>query len=209
MPWIKVTALRISSTPVVKAAANHRHHTAYKFYRVAVELLAKSRLFVAIPPKLEALVSAFPRSRSAWRSDAGLGLMEAIVGVLAALILVSVILHLGRMGFAIYRLNAITGGIADELKMAREQALIRHSSVSVIFSAKDKKFGLDNNGNSRLDSIEEEELPSGVHISEDLVVTFAKSGNLAPGSKQHNIVISDARNSRRVSVSETGSIEID
>jgi len=32
--------------------------------------------------------------------------MEAIVGVLVALIVGSVLLHLGRMGIAVYRVNA-------------------------------------------------------------------------------------------------------
>ena len=135
--------------------------------------------------------------------------MEAIVGLLVVLIVGSVLLHLGRMGFAMYRLNAATGGIAEELEVARERAIERRASVSVIFDAKDKRFGLDRNGNGRLDSVEAEELPAGVEISEDAVVIFARSGNLAPGSKQPNIVISNTTKSRRVSVSKSGSIEID
>jgi hypothetical protein len=135
--------------------------------------------------------------------------MEAIVGLLVALIVGSVILHLCRMGVQMYRLNSATGGIAQELELAREQAVSRRFSVSVIFNARDKLFGVDRNGNGRLDTVEAEELPAGVDISEDAVVTFARSGNLAPGSKQPNIVISDARHSRRVSVSKSGTIEID
>ena len=135
--------------------------------------------------------------------------MEAIVGLLVVLIVSSVLLHLGRMGFAMYRLNAATGGIAEELAMAREQAIERRVSVSVIFDAKDKRFGVDRNGNSRLDNVEAEELPAGVDIAEDAVVIFARSGNLAPGSKQPNIIISNTTKSRRVSVSKSGTIEID
>lgn len=152
---------------------------------------------------------AFSKPRSGWRADAGLGLMEAIVGLLVVLIVGSVILHLCRMGFAMYKLNSATGGIAQELELAREQALSRRSSVSVIFNARDKTFGVDRNGNGRLDAVELEELPDGVDIDEDAVVTFARSGRLAPGSKQPNIVISNTRNSRRVSVDKSGTIEID
>ena len=141
--------------------------------------------------------------------EAGLGLMEAIVGLLVILIVGSVVLHLGRMGFAMYRLNAATSGIAEELSVAREQAIERRVSVSVIFEVKDKRFGVDRNGNSRLDNVEAEELPPGVDISEDAVVIFARSGNLAPGSKQPNIIISNTTKSRRVSVSKSGTIEID
>jgi len=149
------------------------------------------------------------RTSSNWREEAGLGLMEAIVAVLLGLILASVVLHLGRLGFAMYKLNATTGGVAQELELARSQALARATNVSVFFQAKEKRFGVDRNSNGRLDNSEAEDLPAGVEISEDAVVTFGKSGNLALGSKEPKIVISNARNSRRVSVSKSGIIEVD
>ena len=154
-------------------------------------------------------MSAFSKPEFGRRHEAGLGLMEAIVGLLVILIVSSVVLHLGRMGFAMYRLNAATGGIAEELEVAREQAIEGRVSVSVLFDAKNERFGLDRNGNGRLDSVEAEEMPAGVEISEDAVVIFARSGNLAPGTKQPNIIISNTTKSRRVSVSKSGSIEID
>lgn len=154
-------------------------------------------------------MSAFSNPTSDRRSEAGLGLMEAIVGLLVILIVGSVLLHLGKTGFAMYRLNSATGGIAEELEVAREHAMERRTSVSVIFDAKDERFGLDRNGNGRLDSVEAEELPAGVEISEDAVVIFARSGNLAPGSKPPNIIISNTTKSRRVSVSKSGTVEID
>jgi Tfp pilus assembly protein FimT len=154
-------------------------------------------------------VSDFAKPTSGRCSEAGLGLMEAIVALLVIMIVGSVVLHLGKMGFAMYRLNAATGGIAEELEIAREQAIESRASISVIFDAKDEKFGLDRNGNGRLDSVEAEELPAGVEISEDATVIFARSGNLAPGSKQPNIIISNTTKSRRVSVSKSGTIEID
>jgi hypothetical protein len=83
------------------------------------------------------------------------------------------------------------------------------TSVSVIFDAKEKKFGLDRNSNGRLDSVEAEELPAGVDIAEDAIVIFARSGNLAPGSKQPDIIISNTTKSRRVSVSKSGTVEVD
>ena len=154
-------------------------------------------------------MTAFSNTTTDRHREAGLGLMEAIVGLLVILIVGSILLHLGRMGFAMYRLNAATGGIAEELELAREQAIDRRATVSVIFDAKDKRFGLDRNGNGRLDSVEAEELPAGVEIAEDATVIFARSGNLAPGSKQPNIIISNTTKSRRVSVSKSGTVEID
>ncbi|HSE37439.1 MAG TPA: GspH/FimT family pseudopilin [Blastocatellia bacterium] len=154
-------------------------------------------------------MSDFSKPTDGRSREAGLGLMEAIVGLLVILIVGSVVLHLGKMGFAMYRLNAATGGIAEELEIAREQAIERRVSISVIFDAKDKRFGLDRNGNGRLDSVEAEELPAGVEISEDATVIFARSGNLAPGSKQPDIIISNNTKSRRVSVSKSGIVEVD
>lgn len=143
------------------------------------------------------------------RSEAGLGLMESIVGVLVALIVGSVLMHLGRMGVAVYRINAATDGIAQQLEIAREQAISRRINMNVIFNSKDRTFGVDRNGNGRLDNYEAEELPSGVDISEDDVVTFSRSGKLVSGSKNPNIVISNTAKTRRVSVSNSGAIEID
>lgn len=154
-------------------------------------------------------MSAFSRPTTVRHREAGLGLMEAIVGLLVVLIVGSVLLHLGRMGFAMYRLNAATGGIAEELEVARDQAIEHRASVSVIFDAKEKRFGVDRNGNGRLDGVEAEDLPVGVEISEDATVIFARSGNLAPGSRQPNIIISNTSKSRRVSVSKAGIVEVD
>ena len=135
--------------------------------------------------------------------------MEAIVGVMVALIVGSVLLHLGRMGVAVYRINGATDGIAQQLEMARQQAVSQRVNMNVIFKSKDRTFGVDRNGNGRLDAYETEELPVGVEISEDDVVTFSRSGKLVPGSKRPNIVISNTAKTRRVSVSANGAIEID
>jgi len=141
--------------------------------------------------------------------EAGIGLMESMVALLVIAIVGFVILHLCRMGFSMYRLNAATSGIAEELEVARTLAVESRTSVSVIFDAKEKRFGLDRNGNGRLDKVEGEDLPEGVDIDENAVVIFARSGNLAPGTKQPNIIISNTQKSRRVSVSKAGIVEID
>ena len=154
-------------------------------------------------------MNKFSKPTSGRHREAGLGLMETIVGLLVVLIVGSALLHLGRMGFAMYRLNAATGGITEELELARGQAMETRTSVSVIFDAKAKKFGLDRNSNGRLDSVEAEELPAGVDIAEDAIVIFARSGNLAPGSKQPDIIISNTTKSRRVSVSKSGTVAVD
>jgi hypothetical protein len=147
------------------------------------------------------------RSRNC--GEAGLGMMEVMVGVLVTLILGSVLLHLVRLGYALYELNSTTNGIAMELESARDLATSRNQQVRVIFKATESRFGVDRNGNGRLDSSEVEELPEGVTLDEDAVVTFASDGTLKDGSKDPRVVISNSRDSRSVSVSSIGVIEID
>ena len=135
--------------------------------------------------------------------------MEVIVGVLVTLIVCAVVLHLGRIGYARYELSAATTDIAQKLEQAREQAMSKHESVSVIFNAKSNTFGLDRNGNGKLDNFEVSELPDSIKLSEDTVVTFSRKGSLASKSKEPRIAISNVRNSRFVSVSSMGTIDID
>jgi Tfp pilus assembly protein FimT len=134
--------------------------------------------------------------------------MEAMVGLLAGLLVAAIVLCVGRNAYNLYELNSSAGTIAAELQSARSQAQKRGVMVSVIFDAKSGKYGLDQNGNGKLENIEAEDMPEGVTMSDDAVVTFAKSGELAPGSKQPRIVISNAKNARSVTVSYLGSVEI-
>ncbi|HVG17600.1 MAG TPA: hypothetical protein VNI02_01000 [Blastocatellia bacterium] len=143
------------------------------------------------------------------RNDAGLGLMEAIVGFLVTLIVCAVVVHLCRIGYARYKLSTATKGIAQQLERAREQAMSRRENVSVIFNAKANTFGLDRNGNGRLDSFEVEELPDSIKLSEDTVVTFSRKGSLASKSKEPRIMISNVRDTRSVSVSSMGAVDIE
>jgi len=143
------------------------------------------------------------------RSEAGLGLMEVIVGVLVTLIVGSILLHLIRLGYEMHKLNIATRGIAEKLGVAREQAMSNRQEFSVIFEAQKKRFGLDRNYNGRLDSIEANEMPEGVVISEDATVTFTRTGRLSRDSKEPQIIISNSRDSRKITVSSMGAIDID
>jgi len=135
--------------------------------------------------------------------------MEVIVGVLLALIVGSVLLHFGRLGWSMYQLSSSTWNVADHLQNARKQAVNRQQNITVIFDSRANRFGVDWNGNGRLDNGEAEELSPDVNLSEDASVTFVKSGLLSAGSKQPRIVISNTRGTRRVTVSSLGSIDID
>lgn len=149
------------------------------------------------------------RPLSSRREEAGIGLMEVIVGSLLTLIIGSILLHFVRLGFAMYQLNSTTNYVAQELEKAREMAKIRNQDIGVIFEAKEQRYGIDRNGNGKLESAEAEELPEGVSLSSYALVTFTRSGRLASNSKEPQILISNARNTRMVSVSSMGSVVID
>jgi hypothetical protein len=141
--------------------------------------------------------------------DLGLGLMEAIVGILAGLILISILIHIARLGYTMYKLRSATTSVADELNKAREMAKRENRKICLIFDAEENKFGIDRNGNGKLDRSEAEELPEGVTISETVSITFMPSGTLPPKSKEPHIIISNERGSNKISVSSMGSISID
>jgi len=142
-------------------------------------------------------------------NEAGFGLMEVVVGVFVTLILCSVMLYLVRLGFAMYKLNSGTTSVAEQLEKARALALSKGEPVRVFFEYKRGKYGMDKNGNGRLDPFEVEELPEGVSLSQDTVVTFTRTGTLAQNSKEPLITISNTSDARRIKVSAAGAIEVD
>ena len=60
--------------------------------------------------------------------------MEVIVGLLVTMIIGSVLLHLGRTGFSMYRLHAAIAGITEELDIARQQAYYPCADRIPVFS---------------------------------------------------------------------------
>lgn len=135
--------------------------------------------------------------------------MEVIVGVLAALIIGAILVHLVRLGYGVYKLNTATNDVAQKLQLARELAMNGRQDVTVIFDSEENAFGIDRNANRRLDPIEADELPAGVSLSGSEAVTFLRSGNLQKDSQQPQVLISNTRGSHSVSVSSLGGIAID
>jgi hypothetical protein len=150
-----------------------------------------------------------PNEKTSVNEDLGRGMMEVILGVLIILILGSILLHLIRLGYNMYRLNNATQEIAGELEKAKEIAQVKNQDVGVIFEARNLRYGIDRNFNGRLESGEASDLPDGVRIAEDGQVIFTRTGSLAKGSKEPKIQISNSRGSRSVSVSSHGAIQIE
>ncbi|MBI3654424.1 MAG: hypothetical protein HY231_25630 [Acidobacteria bacterium] len=142
-------------------------------------------------------------------NETGLGLMEAIVGVLLIAIVGFVALHLVNLGLAMYKLSSGAKDVAEKLEKAKELAVSQNKDITVLFDAKENRFGIDRNGNGRLESIEAEEMPEGVSLSQDGQITFSRSGKLTKDSKEPSIVIRNTRDSKRVSVSSLGTVDIE
>jgi hypothetical protein len=171
---------------------------------LAGQLLNKAAV---CPPMEEEVQTSL--SQKQLRNEAGVGLMEVIVGSLCALIVTFVLLQVGRIAYAKIKLKWATESLAGELASAKELAAARGQNVCVIFDAKRNRYGIDRNGNGSLDSNEAEDLPEEMSLSEDAAVTFTKAGHLAPKSKEPQIILSNARDSHHVKVNSAGVIDID
>jgi hypothetical protein len=141
--------------------------------------------------------------------EAGIGLMEVIVGSLCALILTFVLLQVVRIGYSKIKLRWATESLASELLNAKDLAKSRGQNVCVLFDAKRNRYGIDRNGNGSLENNEAEDLPEEMSLAEDAAVTFTKAGFLAPKSKEPQIIVSNARDSHNIKVNSAGVIDID
>lgn len=135
--------------------------------------------------------------------------MEVVVGVLVALILGSIFLHIIRLGYDLYRLNAASNAIAVELNRARQMAMTGNRMVSVIFDPEKNVFGIDRNSNGMLEHAEAEDVPGEVSLTEGTSISFMPTGSPPSNSKKPSITISNARGSRSISVSSMGFVEIE
>jgi hypothetical protein len=142
-------------------------------------------------------------------AETGAGLMDMMVGGLIVLILGSILFHLFKLGYAMYRLNQASAVIAQQLNDARQLAIKANKTVSVIFDDQSTVFGIDRNGNGKLERYEAEEIPSGVMFSEAAEISFLPSGSPPATSKKPKITVSNSRGSRSISVSSLGSVEIE
>lgn len=149
------------------------------------------------------------RKRKAGGNEIGAGIMDVIVGALVALILGSILMHVFRLGYAMYKLNEASGVIAHELNDARQLAVKGNKKVSVLFDPDHNLFGIDKNDNGKLERAEADELPGGVVIAEGTEMSFLPSGSPPAKSKKPKITISNSKGSRNISISSMGAVEIE
>ena len=142
-------------------------------------------------------------------SESGWGLMEIIVGILMTAIVGFISLHLINLGIAMFKLSSGAKDVALKLETAKQLAITQNKDIGVIFDSKENRFGVDRNGNGRLETAEVEELPDGIMISKDGHVIFSRTGKLTKDSREPSIVIRNTRDTKRVNVSSMGSIEIE
>ena len=146
------------------------------------------------------------------RSEAGIGLMESIFSLAIVLILGSITIHLFSMAYKYYELKTATNIVADKLESARGLAKEQGQPTGVIVDFKTNRLGVDRNHNGKLESVEAEDLPASVRLSNDSndsTVTFTSSGKLQGNNKEPRIVVSNSRISACRRVSPLGVIEID
>jgi Tfp pilus assembly protein FimT len=136
-------------------------------------------------------------------------MMEVIVGILVVMIVGSIFVHVVRVGYQVYQLNSASGTVADELNKAREIAIKQNRKVSVVFDEEKNQYGIDLNGNGKLDGAEGEDMPEGISISDSAVITFLPSGSLPPKTKEPHINITNSRTSRSISVSALGAVSVE
>src|SRR5215510_3443408 len=139
----------------------------------------------------------------------GRGMMEVIVGILVVMIVGSLFVHVVRIGYQVYQLNGASGTVADQLNKAREIAIKQNRKVSVVFDVEKNQYGIDLNGNGKLDGAEGEDMPEGIAISDSAVIVFLPSGNLPPKTKDPHIVITNSRTSRSITVSAMGAVSVE
>ncbi|HYP25221.1 MAG TPA: hypothetical protein VE262_00760 [Blastocatellia bacterium] len=143
------------------------------------------------------------------RPEAGLGLMDFIFSFSIVLIMGSITVHIFNMAYDYYELIRATNLVAERLEYARGVAKQQGQPTSVICDMAKNSFGVDRNHNGKLESIEVEELPSSVRLSNDSTITFSTGGGLQGNDRQPQIVLSNWRVSRTVQVSTLGAIQID
>lgn len=149
------------------------------------------------------------RVSDSYDGSRGRGMMEVIVGILVVMIVGSLFVHIVRLGYQVYQLNSASGTVADELNKAREIAIRQNRKVSVVFDEEKNQYGIDLNGNGKLDGAEGEDMPEGISISDSAVVTFLPTGNLPPKTKDPRINITNSRTSRSISVSAMGAVSVE
>lgn len=142
-------------------------------------------------------------------SIAGRSIMEVVVGLLVAVILGSVFVHIVKMGISMYSLNSTSGDVAAHLNRARSLAISENRKVTVFFDVDKNVYGIDLNGNGKLDPGESEDLPEGIALAENCSVVFLPTGNLPPKTKGPQIILSNNRNQKNISVSSMGTVSIE
>src|SRR5262245_15703726 len=99
------------------------------------------------------------RASETYDGSRGRGMMEVIVGLLVVMIVGSLFVHVVRLGYQVYQLNSASGTVADQLKRAREIAIRQNRKINVVFDEEKNQYGIDLNGNGKLDGAEGEDMP--------------------------------------------------
>ena len=110
--------------------------------------------------------------------------------------------------YSSYKLASTTQAISATLQSARARSVRENKSITVIFNATTKQFGIDENENGQLEASESFQIPEGINFKPYVTVTFMPNGELPSGVGALAVTVSNGGESRNLNILSNGQIEI-
>ena len=107
-----------------------------------------------------------------------------------------------------YKLASTTQAISATLQSARARAVRENKTVTVIFNGSIRRFGIDENDNGLLETVESFSVPEGITVKPYVTVTFMPNGELPSGVAALAVTVSNGGESRNLNVMPNGEMEI-
>lgn len=107
-----------------------------------------------------------------------------------------------------YKLSSTTQAITATLQSARARAIRENRTLTVIFNASNRQFGIDENDNGRLEAEESFQVPQGITFKPYVTVTFMPNGELPPGVAALAVTLNNGSESRSLNILPLGQVEI-
>lgn len=142
------------------------------------------------------------------RGDKGFSLFEVTAVAIVVLALSAITVPGMYSVYSSYKLSTTTETVSAMLQTARARAMRDGKSVTVIFNSSIHQFGIDENGDGRLEAEESFAAPDGISFQPYVSITFMPNGELPAGVTSAAVTISNGSESRSINVMRDGQIEI-
>lgn len=107
-----------------------------------------------------------------------------------------------------YKLTSTTQAISATLQSARVRAVRENRTVSVIFNASSRQFGIDEDGNGRLEPKEAFLIPNGVSFGPYITISFMPDGLLPEGMSALAVTVTNGSETRSINVLPNGELKL-